>query len=223
MMLQIENFLQAEAVAMLLDLVEQGRFEDGRATAGAELQSVKANEQLRITEREGRVIQKVLLPAMERNQAFQSFAWPRRLHVPRLSRYRVGMEYGAHIDNPIMGGADPIRTDLSMTLFLSDPTTYEGGELILETAFGEQSVKMPAGGAVVYSTAFLHRVAPVSRGERIALVTWIQSLVKSPDQRQILSDIAIARENLKRTGGDPAALTQLLKIQTNLLKMWSEV
>ena len=88
MMLQIENFLQAEAVAMLLDLVEQGRFEDGRATAGAELQSVKANEQLRITEREGRVIQKVLLPAMERNQAFQSFAWPRRLHVPRLSRYR---------------------------------------------------------------------------------------------------------------------------------------
>jgi PKHD-type hydroxylase len=160
---------------------------------------------------------------MERNQAFQSFAWPRRLHVPRLSRYRVGMEYGAHIDNPIMGGADPIRTDLSMTLFLSDPTTYEGGELILETAFGEQSIKMPAGGAVVYSTAFLHRVAPVSRGERIALVTWIQSLVKSPDQRQILSDIAIARENLKRTGGDPAALTQLLKIQTNLLKMWSEV
>jgi len=107
MMLQIEDFLQAEAVAMLLDLVEQGRFEDGRATAGAELQSVKANEQLRITEREGRVIQKVLLPAMERNQAFLSFAWPRRLHVPRLSRYRVGMEYGAHIDNPIMGGAAP--------------------------------------------------------------------------------------------------------------------
>jgi len=95
--------------------------------------------------------------------------------------------------------------------------------LILETAFGEQSVKMPAGGAVVYSTAFLHRVAPVSRGERIALVTWIQSLVKSPDQRQILSDIAVARENLERTGGDPAALTQLLRIQTNLLKMWSEV
>jgi PKHD-type hydroxylase len=223
MLLQIENFLQAEAVAMLLDLVEQGRFEDGRATAGADLQSVKSNEQLRVTEREGRVIQKVLLPAMERNQAFQSFTWPRRLHVPRLSRYRVGMEYGAHIDNPIMGGADPIRTDLSMTLFLSDPTTYDGGELILETAFGEQSVKMPAGGAVVYSTAFLHRGAPVSRGERIALVTWIQSLVKSADQRQILSDIAIARENLKRTGGDPAALTQLLKIQTNLLKMWSEV
>ena len=110
-----------------------------------------------------------------------------------------------------------------MTLFLSDPTTHEGGELILETAFGEQSVKMPAGGAVVYSTAFLHRVAPVSRGERSALVTWIQSLVKSLDQRQILSDIAIARENLKRTGGDPAALTQLLRIQTNLLKMWSEV
>jgi PKHD-type hydroxylase len=223
MLLQIENFLQAEAVAMLLDLVEQGRFEDGRATAGADLQSVKSNEQLRVTEREGRVIQKVLLPAMERNQAFQSFTWPRRLHVPRLSRYRVGMEYGAHIDNPIMGGADPIRTDLSMTLFLSDPTTYDGGELILETAFGEQSVKTPAGGAVVYSTAFLHRGAPVSRGERIALVTWIQSLVKSADQRQILSDIAIARENLKRTGGDPAALTQLLKIQTNLLKMWSEV
>ena len=223
MLIEIETFLSAEEVGRLLDLVRDGTFEDGRRTAGAELGAAKINEQLRVGGRESQVIGGILLPAMDRNQDFQSFAWPHRVHLPRLSRYRPGMAYGRHIDNPVMGGRDPIRTDLSLTVFLSEPESYDGGELSLDTPFGEKRVKMGAGGAVVYATTLLHQVLPVTHGERIALVTWIQSLVKQAERRGILHDIAKAREALKLESVADEATGRLLKTQTNLLKMWAEV
>ena len=223
MLLTIEKFLADGEVARLLQLAETGEFVDGRGTAGAKLHEVKNNEQLKASEQDARVIQQVVGSAMERSEPFQTFAWPNRVYPPYLSRYSEGMAYGDHIDNPIMGGRDPLRTDLSMTLFLSDPESYDGGELELETTFGTPSVKLKAGDAVVYSTTLRHRVRPVTRGRRIAIVTWIQSLVKGHEQRQVLYDLAKARSGILARLPRGPETELLLQAQTNLLKMWAEV
>lgn len=223
MLLVIESLLNAEETARLAALAETGAFVDGRQTAGAKLHGVKSNEQLKMTEQDARLIQQVLGAAMERNDDFQAFAWPKRIYPPYLSRYREGMEYGPHIDNPIMGGRNPMRSDLSMTLFLSDPASYDGGELEIDTPLGAQEVKLWAGDAVVYSTTLQHRVRPVSRGERIAIVTWIQSLVKSLERRQVLYDLSVARRGIMKQLSRSDETELLLKAQTNLLKMWAEV
>ena len=223
MLLTIEKFLTADEVARLLGLAESGVFVDGRATAGAKLREVKKNEQLRPSEQDARTLHQVLSPAMERSEAFQTFAWPKRVRPPYLSRYTAGMEYGDHIDAPILGRRDPMRSDLSMTLFLSDPESYEGGELVLEAPFESPSIKLAAGDAVVYSTSLRHRVNPVTRGQRIAIVTWIQSLVKSQEQRQVLYDLAKARSGIMSQLPRGPETELLLQAQTNLLKMWAEV
>ncbi len=223
MLLTIEKFLTGDEVARLLGLAETGVFVDGRGTAGAKLHDVKHNEQLKMSEPEARAIHQVLGPAMERSEAFQTFAWPKRVQPPYLSRYTAGMEYGDHIDAPILGRRDPLRSDLSMTLFLSDPESYDGGELMLETPFGTPSVKPAAGDAVVYSTTLRHRVTPVTRGQQIAIVTWIQSLVKSLEQRQVLYDLAKARTGIMSRLPRSQETELLLQVHTNLLKMWAEV
>jgi PKHD-type hydroxylase len=223
MLLVIEGFLSRDETARLAELYRTGNFHDGRGTAGVNLQSVKQNEQFKMSEQQARLVREMLSKAMERNEKFQSFAMPKRIHPPLLSRYGEGMEYGSHIDAPIMGGRDPLRSDLSMTLFLSDPGSYDGGELELDTPFGQQRVKLMTGDAVVYSTTLRHSVRPVTRGRRIALVTWIQSHVKSLEKRQILYDLSLARKGLMAQLSRNQETELLLKAQTNLFKMWAEV
>jgi PKHD-type hydroxylase len=129
------------------------------------------------------------------------------------------MTYGTHVDNAIMGG---MRTDVSLTLFLSDPADYEGGELVIESTAGEQDIKLPPGSGVVYSTTALHRVAPVQRGQRLAAVTWVRSLVRDPAAREILFDLETARHRLLEQVGKTPELDLLSKTQANLLRMWAE-
>ena len=223
MLLRIPQLLNPDEVIGLCALAAQGEFVDGRVSAGQPLHGIKHNEQLKLAREQVRYLNETLQRAIERSRTLQFFAWPRRVNTPLISRYTPGMEYGTHIDNPILFSrdGDPLRSDLSMTVFLSEPDSYEGGELELQSPFGLQTVKMAAGDAVIYSTTMRHRVTPITRGTRLAAVTWIQSLVKEADRRQILFDLSEARQLIKE---DPKeAADRLQQSFTNLLKMWSEV
>ena len=157
-----------------------------------------------------------------RNAEFSSFALPRRILPPRLARYDAGMGYGSHIDQAFMGQGEPMRSDLSMTLFLSDPGSYEGGELVVETPIGEQEVKLPVGDAVVYSTTVHHRVATVGRGTRLVAVTWMQSFVPDPAKRQILHDLRTAKERVRAASPGSEEAELLIRSHANLMRMWSD-
>ena len=133
------------------------------------------------------------------------------------------MSYGDHVDDPVMGQGELYRSDLSVTVFLSDPGDYDGGELVIETAFGEQRVKLAAGDAVLYPSSSVHRVAEVTRGERLVAVSWIQSLVRDPDKRALLHELNQARETLLRKQPDAAETRQVNHSYINLVRMWSEI
>jgi len=223
MLQRIEQFLNADEVKTLQDLAAHGQFIDGRASAGERVHEVKANEELDRTREQTKLLVEILTPAVQRNETLRFFAWPLRMNTPLISRYVPGMEYGSHLDNPIMfhRNNEPLRTDLSITVFLSDPESYDGGELSLETQFGEQTVKLSAGDAVVYATTLRHRVTPVTRGTRLAAVAWIQSMVKDHQQRQILFDMFQVRQAIRGTSAEAAE--DLEKCFINLVKMWADV
>ena len=162
----------------------------------------------------------MLLEALRRNAAFRAAIYPKQLHSTLVSRYRPGMEYGAHVDAALMGDATLFRTDVSLSLFLNEPADYDGGELALESGSGELRVKLPARALVCYPTGQLHRVTPVTRGERLVVVSWIQSHVRDGGAREVLRDLALALEKLPQ---DATAARDLVnKAHTNLLRRWSE-
>lgn len=223
MFLTVADFLTESEVESLRDIAAQGEFVDGKATGGGAGQAIKRNEQLQFTREQVALVNKLIQSAIQRSTEVQYFAWPRRVNTPLISRYGPGMEYGGHFDNPILFSRDgePLRSDLSMTVFLSDPADYDGGDLDLETPFGPQTFKLPAGHAFIYPTTIYHRVAPITRGTRLAAVTWIQSLVKQPERRQILYDLAQARQAFQ--SNRPHGGKHLHQAFSNLLKLWSEV
>lgn len=223
MFLTVPDFLTESEVKSLRDIATHGKFSDGKATGGRAGQAIKRNEQLELTKDLVARVNGLIQSAIQRSSEVQFFAWPRRVNTPLISRYGPGMEYGGHFDNPILFSRDgePLRSDLSMTVFLSAPTDYDGGELVLDTPFGPQTLKLPAGHAFVYPTTMYHRVAPVTRGARLAAVTWIQSLVKQPERRQILYDLAQARQAFQSER--PQGGRYLHQAFSNLVKLWSEV
>jgi PKHD-type hydroxylase len=223
MLLCIPRLFTEAEVEKLRAMAAQGEFADGRATAGPAGQEKKKNEQLSATREQVATLNQFVRQAIERNKMLQHFAWPKKVSTPILSRYTVGMEYGPHFDNPIMANRDgePMRSDISLTMFLSDPESYDGGELSLETPFGNQAFKAPAGDAVIYATTVHHRVTPVTRGTRLVAVTWMQSLVKEPERRQILFDLAQAAQAIKDF--PPGTGKQFHRGFSNLVKLWAEV
>ncbi len=217
-------FTEAE-VETLRAMAAEGEFADGRASAGRAGQEIKVNEELRPTREQVTKLNGIVRQAIQRSQMLHHFAWPKKVSTPFISRYTVGMAYGLHFDNPIMTNRDgePMRSDISMTAMLSDPESYDGGELSLTTPFGVQTYKPPAGDAVFYATTMQHQVLPVTRGTRLAAVTWIQSLVKEPDRRQILFDLARARQAMKDHPAGAEAGGYFHQGFSNLLKLWTEV
>jgi PKHD-type hydroxylase len=146
---------------------------------------------------------------------------PKLIRPPVLSRYRPGMAYGTHIDTPIMRRPVPMRLDLSTTIFLSDPTTYAGGELCIETPYGEKRVKLPAGDAILYPTTMLHRVEEITEGERLAAVTWIQSMVQDQSKRSILYDLAVVTQWIQGAAPQSVQYQTLNNTRSNLTRMWA--
>jgi len=158
--------------------VAESEFQDGKKTAGYRAERVKHKLQMdRASEHAGEV-KAIILTGLRRNPTFQRVALPKTIRPPLISRHREGMNYGLHVDDAMMGGSPKERTDISVTVYLSDPADYDGGETVMNGPFGEQEIKLPAGAAVVYPSSTLHRVAPVTRGERLAGVTWVQSYVR---------------------------------------------
>jgi PKHD-type hydroxylase len=195
------------------------RFEDGRLTAGWSARLVKDNEQAR----EGAalsVLRERVANAILGHEVFNLAARPKALTPLIFSRYTEGRHYGSHVDNPLMNG---IRTDVSFTLFLADPDSYDGGELVIESMAGEEEVKLAAGHLVAYDSTALHRVAPVTRGERLVAVGWAQSYVRDSARRELLFDLETARRNLFAQTGKTPEFDLLAKTSANLFRMWAEV
>jgi len=220
MILCIANVLDADGIAFVREAMAGGTFVDGLMTAGWASRLVKKNEQLAAGPG-AQAAQKRVVDALAVNAVFSTAVMPQRIGPPLFARYTPGMSFGAHVDNAVMG-ADHLRTDVSVTVFLAEPGTYDGGELVIDTASGEESYKLPAGSAVIYPSTTLHRVAEVTRGTREVAVTWVQSLVRSAERRELLFDLERARRALFERDGKTAEFDLLHKVASNLRRMWVE-
>jgi PKHD-type hydroxylase len=215
-MLLLTNVVPAADLVRIGDELADASWKDGASTAGAMAREVKRNLQARGVQK----LETFVADALRRHTVFDMAARPRKLSRIMFSRYKLGMQYGAHTDDALMGDeADPLRTDLAFTLFLSDPSTYEGGALIVEGPAGEQEVKLAAGDCVLYAAGTIHRVEPVTLGERLAAVGWVQSVVRDAARREILFDLSNARARISASRED---LLLLDKSIGGLLRMWSE-
>lgn len=199
-------------------LEDEDLFESGRKTAGWSAGPVKNNLQARAGTRT-HALGAELERALRNHVLFAAAARPQSFVRILFSRYSEGMAYGAHVDDPIMGGK---RTDLSFTLFLSDPDGYEGGELVIADTEGDTEIKLEAGSLVLYPTTVLHRVAPVTAGVRLAAVGWVRSLVRRQDQRDILFDLEFSAREVFETQGKTPLFDRLAKAKANLLRLWAE-
>lgn len=223
MLVIIEKVLSLEEVTAAQRFMARGEFADGKLTAGKMAEGIKNNLELPQQSSEYEALNEIVYKCLMRHPQFQAAAIPKQTAAPIYSRYTPGMEYGFHVDNPIMGEGPFLRTDVSTTLFLSDPASYEGGELTVKTDYGEQQVKLEAGSAVVYPSASLHRVAPVTDGERLALVLWSQSMVRRADQRALLYELWQSRESLLISAPESENTQRIDHSYVNLMRMWAEV
>ncbi len=219
----IPDLLDAPTLATIRAALARADFVDGRATAGFWARAVKRNEQVD-RKAEGReALDRLVVEALDASLAFRRAAFPKTINRPLFSRYREGMAYGPHVDDALMGkGARRMRSDLSVTIFLNPPGDYDGGELEIQSPYGAQTVKLPAGAAVVYPSQTLHRVTPVTRGERLAAVTWVQSRVRDATRRELLHDLDRIRRRLHRADPEAEECALAFKSYANLLRMWSE-
>jgi PKHD-type hydroxylase len=225
MLLQIESVLSADQVADFQARLGQSHWVDGKVTAGEQSARAKRNLQVPEDAPVARELGEIILTALGRNAEFVSAALPLKVFPPLFNRYDAGMGFDTHVDNAIrFAGPVRYRTDVSATLFLTDPEDYEGGELIIEDSFGEHAVKLPAGDMILYPASTLHRVAPITAGSRWASFFWAQSMVKSAEQRALLFglDQTIQALSLRIGQGEPEVVS-LAGTYNNLLRAWAEV
>ena len=203
--------------------LSQGAFVDGKTTARGRARDVKDNLQLDKKQfPEGVALAREVQEALKAHPDFQRAVRPRYIRPPMFSRYLPGMQYGLHVDKALMGKEQNVRSDVSVTVFLSAPDSYEGGELHIESPFGPQEVKLPAGSAVCYPSSTLHRVNPVTKGERLAAVTWVQSQLRSAEDRELLHDIELIFQKLKSTCPEAEETDLAQKSLANLLRRMAE-
>jgi PKHD-type hydroxylase len=222
MILCIGNVLAPDMLAEIGRELGAATFVDGAATAGWHARLVKRNQQAAADITSEHLRQRID-QVLALHPLFTMACRPRRIRPLLFSRYEAGMEYGTHVDDAVMGGAEPLRSDISFTLFLADPASYDGGELVIETTAGEQGFKLEAGSLVLYPSSTLHRVVPVTRGVRLAAVSWVQSQVRDPARREILFDLDTARRTLFEAQGKSREFDLISKSLANLLRMWAEV
>ena len=223
----IPDILDKDDVAAFRAIMDRADWEDGRSTAGAQSALVKNNEQLPPDGAAARALGERVITALTRSPRFIAAAIPLRIFPPLFNRYGVGHAFGIHVDNAVRG--DPltglrIRTDLSVTLFLSDPEEYDGGELVVEDTYGSHRVKLPAGHLVLYPASSLHMVTPVTRGRRVASFLWLQSMIRDAHARSLVFDLDTAIQGLvERLGRDDGDLVTLTGLYHNLIRHWADV
>ncbi len=226
MLLKIPQILDADGVVRARALLAAAPWSDGRSTAGRQAAQVKNNEQLSPGSDQHRELQALVLQALDRHPLFFSATLPKRVLPPQFNRYGGATNtYGNHVDQAVRylpGGLQRVRTDISCTLFLSDPADYDGGDLVIDTTFGEQRVKLAAGDMVVYPGTSVHRVEPVTRGARLASFFWIESMVRGDEQRRLLYEMDMSLMALRTELGETPELIQLTGTYHNLLRMWAD-
>jgi PKHD-type hydroxylase len=226
LLLQIPGVLAAQELAHCQRVLERAEWIDGRVTAGHQSAQAKQNRQLAEHAETAIELGKIVLGAVSRSALFISAALPNRIFPPLFNCYEVGDGFGTHVDNAIRlasGTGMRVRTDVSATLFISEPGDYDGGELIVEDTYGTHSVKLPAGGIVLYPASSLHHVKPITRGRRIASFFWIQSMVRDDGQRALLFDLDNAIRRLGADHPSHPSVVQLTGVYHNLLRSWAEV
>ena len=226
MLIDIADVFTADEVDEMRTRLLAEPWVDGKVTAGQRSARDKFNRQLNEDSALGLLFGLRILARLSEIALFMSAALPKRIYPPLFNRYSGGEAFGFHIDNAIRGikgVRERVRTDLSATLFLTDPETYDGGELVIRDTFGERSVKLPAGHLVLYPGTSLHKVNAVTRGERVAAFFWIESLVREDSQRSLLLDMDVAIQRLSAQQADDESLLQLSGVYHNLLRRWSDV
>lgn len=217
-MLVVDSVLVAAEARVLAEAARALDFDDGRKTAGRFAREVKANDQAAATPARDAILAQIER-ALQQNVVFRAAARPKAMTPLILSRYREGQTYGLHVDDAMMQG---LRTDLSFTLFLADPDSYDGGALIIEDTLEARSIKLKAGDLILYPSTTLHRVEAVTRGERLAVVGWVQSLIRDGQQREMLFDLDQSVETVFAAEGKSPLFDRLAKTRSNLLRMWAE-
>jgi PKHD-type hydroxylase len=218
----IPEILKHDELQKLRHMLSAAEFVDGKATAGYRARRIKINLQLPSESPVLKEATSLVERALWRNMPFTWTAWPQRIRGILFSRYEPGMQYGNHVDNAIMGKSDPWRSDVAFSLFISDPSEYDGGELVIESGLGPQEIKLAAGEAVVYAASTLHRVAEVTRGRRLVAAGWVQSQVRDPAQREILHDLERIKRLLAEKMPDAPETDWAFKTQANLMRMWAD-
>lgn len=226
MLLHIPQVLTREQVRAMRAAIDNASWEDGRASVGVQGALVKHNRQLPETSPVALEQGRIILQALAANHTFFSFALPLRTIPPMFNRYAVGETYGLHVDGSVRnlpGSPLRLRTDVSSTLFLSDPDDYDGGDLVVVDTYGMHEVKLPAGDMIVYPSTSLHRVEPVTRGERVASFFWTQSMLRDDAKRGMLYDLDQTIQRLRAQHGETDEALALTNHYHNLLRMWAEV
>jgi PKHD-type hydroxylase len=225
-LLQIPDVLTREQVIEARQLLDSADWVDGRVTAGHQSARAKDNTQIPQDHPASQRLGDMIVAALQRSPLFISAALPLRVFPPLFNRYAIGQSFGNHVDNAIRqvpGSALRMRTDLSATLFLTEPADYDGGELMIEDTYGVHSVKLPAGHMILYPSTSLHNVRPVTRGARVSSFFWIQSMVRGDAERTLLFDLDTAIQRVASDWPESAAPIQLTAVYHNLLRRWAEL
>lgn len=226
MLVQLKNVLSASQVVEAQQMLEQAEWEDGKNTAGHLAKNTKDNLQVVPGSKIAQTLGNFILARLSQHQVFMAAALPHRYFPPMFNCYQGGGNFGDHIDNAIRYADEarrqPIRTDLSITVFFSEPDSYQGGELIINDTYGNQKLKLAAGDAVLYPSTSLHRVEPVTQGRRLASFFWIQSLIRSDEQRRLLYDLDLSVQALSEIPANQTEVVRLSGIYHNLLRQWAE-
>lgn len=224
MLLRIPGVLTQEQLGTVRKLLANAPFVDGKLSAGSAAKRVKNNEELDKDALQLEHLNNIVMGGLVQHPLYRSAALPLRVAAPYYARYTPGGAYGEHVDDPIMGiGGELYRSDIAITVFLNEPEKYLGGELIIHTTFGPNEVKLPAGDAVLYPASSLHQVVPITQGERLVAVTWVQSLVRDPARRELLYQLLQARDTLLRSSPSAPETAQVSSVYNNLVRMWGEI
>jgi PKHD-type hydroxylase len=226
MLIHLRNVLTAEELRRSRELLAGADWLDGRSTAGAQAVQTKNNQQLPQAGEAARALQALVLQALDRHALFFSAALPKKVFNPLFNRYGGETNfYGQHVDGAVMHSRSTgqrVRSDVSCTLFLAEPDEYDGGELVVDDTYGSQRIKLPAGDAVLYPSTSVHGVAPVTRGHRLASFFWVESMVRSDEQRRLLFDLDMTLMRLREREGETAEAVALTGTYHNLLRMWAD-
>lgn len=225
MLVKIPALLSKAEVTHCRSILEAADWVDGKVTAGYQSARNKNNIQLAEHSEAAKQLGDIILAALANSNLFMSAALPLKIFPPLFNCYQGGHSFGVHVDNAIRqvkGTAIKVRTDLSMTLFLSEPDEYDGGELVIEDTYGTQSIKLDAGDMILYPSTSLHRVTPVTKGRRLASFFWLQSMVASDEKRTLLYDMDMSIQNLSQGNEDHPAIIQLTGVYHNLLRQWAQ-